>query len=125
MKEPLTVRAHEAYAILLYKNYIDKWVIRYHNPPPPDVKESKIMGKYTRSSIGYSEYGGWSEEGVIRFNELCSIVVVEDRSSCNVMDSEEWVMLRSMENRHRMVQGIQTMRTGFMIQKLAWKGMHK
>ena len=51
------------------------------------------MGKYTRCSIGYSEYGGgWSEEGVIWFNELCSIVV-EDRSSRNAMDSEQWVML--------------------------------
>ena len=60
--------------------------------PPPGVKGSKIMGKFTKSSIGYSEYGGWSEEGVIQFNELC-IIAVEDRSSCNLMDSEEWVML--------------------------------
>ena len=82
----------EAFVILLYENYIDKWITRYHNPPPPGIKGRKIMGKYTRSRIGYSEYGGWSEEGVIRFNELCSIVV-ENRSSCNAMDSEEWVML--------------------------------
>ena len=80
----------EAFAILLYKNYIDKWIARHHNNlPPPGLKGSKNMGKYTRSSIGYSEYGGWSEEGVIQFNELCS-VVVEDKSCCNVMDSEEW-----------------------------------
>ena len=38
------------------------------------------------------QFGGWSEEGVIRFNELCSIVV-EDRSSRNAMDAEEEVML--------------------------------
>ena len=57
------------------------------------------MGKYTRCSIGYSEYGGWSEEGVIRFNELCSIVV-EDRSSHNVMDSEEWVMLTLRQQKY-------------------------
>ena len=60
---------------------------------------SKIMGKYTRCSIGYSEYGGWSEEGVIRFNELCRIVV-EDRSSCNAMDSEEWVMLTLWQQKY-------------------------
>jgi hypothetical protein len=81
----------EAFALLLYKNYINKWIARYHNLPPPGIKGSRIMGKYLRSSIVYSEYGGWSEEGVIRFNELCSIVV-ENRSSCNAMDSEEWVM---------------------------------
>ena len=57
------------------------------------------MEKFTRSSIGYSEYGGWSEEGVIRFNELCSIVV-EDRSSCNAMDSEEWVMLTLRQQKY-------------------------
>ena len=57
------------------------------------------MGKYTRCSIGYSEYGGWSEESVIRFNELCSIVV-EDRSSRNAMDSEEWVMLPLQQQKY-------------------------
>ena len=82
----------EAFVLLLYKNYIDKWITRCHNLPPPGIKRSKIMVKYTRSSIGYSEYGGWSEEGVIWFNELCSIVL-EDRSSHNAMDAEEWVML--------------------------------
>ena len=40
----------EVFALLLYENYIDKWITRYHNPPPPGVKGSKIMGKYTRCS---------------------------------------------------------------------------
>ena len=57
------------------------------------------MGKYTRCSIGYSEYGGWSEEGVFWFNELCSIVV-EDRSSRDAMDSEEWVMLTLRQQKY-------------------------
>ena len=57
------------------------------------------MGKYMRSSIGYSEYRGWSEEGVIWFNELCSIVV-EDRSSHNAMDSEEWVVLTLQQQKY-------------------------
>ena len=52
-----------------------------------------------RSSIGYSEYRGWSEEGVIWFNELCSIVV-EDRSSHNAMDSEEWVVLTLQQQKY-------------------------
>ena len=91
--ESIVTVSDEVFALLLCENFIDKWITRYdHNPPPPSVRGSKIIGKYTRSSIGYSEYGGWSEEGVIRFNELFSIVV-EDRSSRNAMDSEEWVML--------------------------------
>ena len=35
----------EASSILLYENYIDKWITRYHNPPPPGIKGTKIMGK--------------------------------------------------------------------------------
>ena len=97
--ESIVTVSDEAFALLIYENYIDKWITRYHNPPPPGVKGSKIMGKYTRCSIGYSEYGGWSEEGVLRFNELCSIVV-EDRSSRNAMDSEEWVMLTMRQQKY-------------------------
>ena len=93
--ESIVTVSDEAFALLIYKNYIAKWITRYHRPPPPGVKGSKIMGKYPRCSIGYSEYGGWSEEGVIRFNELCSIVV-EDRSSHNAMDSEEWVVVLTL-----------------------------
>ena len=88
------------------------------------------MGKDTRSSIGYSEYGGGSEEGVIWFNELCTIVV-EDRNSCNnAMDAEEWVMLTLWQHKYgdpaQNGKGIQPMlRTESMIQKEAWKGMRK
>jgi len=89
--ESIVTVSDEAFALLLYENYIDKWVTRYHNPPPPGVKGSKIMGKYTRCSIGTSDYGGWSEEGVVRFNELC-MTVVHDRQSRNAKASEEWVM---------------------------------
>ena len=66
--ETIVTVSDEAFAILLYKNYINKWITRYHNLPPPGLKGSQIMVKYTRSSIGHSEYGDWSEEGVIWFN---------------------------------------------------------
>ena len=36
---------------------------------------------------------------MIRFNEVCSIVV-EGRNSRNAMDSEEWVMLTLREQRY-------------------------
>ena len=57
--ESIVTISDEAFALLLYENYITNWITRYHNPPPPGVKGSKIMGKYTGCSIGYSEYGGW------------------------------------------------------------------
>ena len=66
--ENIVTVSDEAFALLLYENYIGKYITRYHNPPPPGEKGKKTMGKYTRSSVGCAEYGDWSEEGVIRFN---------------------------------------------------------
>ncbi|KAI2507426.1 hypothetical protein MHU86_7039 [Fragilaria crotonensis] len=89
--EKIVTVSDEAFALILYENYIDKWITRYHNPIADGERGKKILGKYTRSSVGYSEYGGWSEEGVIRFNQLCQ-TVVEDRCSRNAKEAEDQVM---------------------------------
>jgi hypothetical protein len=89
----------EAFGLVLYENYIDKWITKYHNPSTHgEGRGKKILGKYTRSSVGYTEYGGWSEEGVLRFNELCSLVE-EDRRSRNAREAEEQVMLSLRQQR--------------------------
>jgi hypothetical protein len=90
--EKIVTVSDEAFALILYENYIDKWITRYHNPIADGERGKKILGRYTRSSVGYTEYGGWSEEGVIRFNELCQ-TIVEDRSSRNAKEAEDQVML--------------------------------
>ena len=89
--EKIVTVSDEAFALILYENYIDKWIARYHNPIADGERGKKILGKYTRSSVGYSEYGGWSEEGVIRFNQLCQ-TVVEDRCCRNAKEAEDQVM---------------------------------
>ena len=61
--ESIVTVSDEAFVLLIYENYIDKWITRYHRPPPPGVKGSKIMGKYTRCIIGYSEVFGWIAGG--------------------------------------------------------------
>ena len=72
----------EAFALLLYENYIDKWMKKYHTEREITVatddaagnKEKKRMkGKFTKGSVGHCEFGGWSELGVRRYNELCGL----------------------------------------------------
>jgi hypothetical protein len=77
----------EAFALLLFENYIDKWIKRYHEDKNGDEKSKRMAGRYTKSNIGYSEYGGWSEDGVLRFNELCEMVQ-DDRASRNAREVE-------------------------------------
>jgi hypothetical protein len=46
--ESIVTVSDEAFALLLlYENYIDKWITRYHNPPPPGVKGSKKLWENT------------------------------------------------------------------------------
>jgi hypothetical protein len=40
---------------------------------------TKIRGKYTKGSVGHCEFGGWSERGLRRFNELCEIADADRR----------------------------------------------
>jgi hypothetical protein len=57
--ENIVTVSDEAFALLLYKNYIGKYITRYHNPPPPGEKGKKIVGKYTRSSVGCASEGAF------------------------------------------------------------------
>lgn len=80
----------EAFALLLYDAYIDKWIIRYHQDRRGEPHSKRIAGKYTQKNGTSTEYGGWSEEGIRRFNQLCEMVQ-DDRKSRNARDAEEWL----------------------------------
>jgi hypothetical protein len=98
--EKIVTVSDEAFGLVLYKNYIDKWITKCdHSPSSQGERGKKILGKYTQSSVGYTEYGGWREEGVLQFNELCSLVE-EDRSSRNAREAEEQVMLSLQRQRY-------------------------
>ncbi len=102
--ELIVTVSDEAFALLLFENYIEKWIQRYDEEIAGVETKKRITGKYTRSSIGYNEYVGWSEDGVIRFNELCNIVK-DDRNSRNAKEVEEEILAgcgdRNMENNLR------------------------
>jgi hypothetical protein len=81
----------EAFALLLYDAYIHKWIKRYHEDRRGEPRSKRIVGKYTQTDGASTEYGGWGEEGIHRFNQLCEMVK-EDRNSRNAVEAEDWLM---------------------------------
>lgn len=91
-KELVVTVSDEAFAILLYENYIGKWMARYQQLRRGEKPQGKTKGKYTSSVSDHCLYGGWSAEGVARFNELCRIVD-NDRTSESATKAEDEVLL--------------------------------
>ena len=94
----LVTRSDEAFALLLFENYIDKWKTKTVATPAPETdgaeqagesnKRSKLRGKFTGKKSGHCKYGGWCHEGTTRFNELYRMVG-EDRASAQAADMEK------------------------------------
>lgn len=83
----------EAFALLTYENYVAKWIRAAKEEEEEatkagqdDQKKNKAAerkrGLYTGASIksGQCKMGGWSRDGMVRFNELFAMVK-EDRAS--------------------------------------------
>jgi hypothetical protein len=74
----LVTKSDEAFALLLFDNYIEKWKTP-KGASEGENKQTRQRGKYTGKKSGHCKYGGWSREGTARFNELYNLVQ-EDRS---------------------------------------------
>jgi hypothetical protein len=70
----------------LINNYIDKWMKKYHSEReiPAAIGDAngsrgkeRMKGKFTKGSVGHCEFGGWSELGVRRYNELCTLAKLD------------------------------------------------
>ena len=68
----------EAFAL----HYIDKRMQKFHTEQEITVAtdnvtgnkgKKRMKGKFTRGSVGHCEFGGWSEQGVKQYNELCTL----------------------------------------------------
>jgi hypothetical protein len=82
----------EAFAILIYENYIEKWIARFHKESRGEKTEGIMKGKYTSSVNNECMYGGWSMAGIKRYNELSSLVN-QDRQSERAKAAEDAVLL--------------------------------
>ncbi|KAI2500728.1 hypothetical protein MHU86_13756 [Fragilaria crotonensis] len=106
--EKVVTVSDEAFAILVYENYIDKWLRKYtceqQGVQGEDTNEieKRIKGRYTAGTTTRAAnimYGGWSDEGLIRFNQLCRLVAI-DRQNENAAQMEEQVLQRLREQRY-------------------------
>jgi len=77
-----TTNSDEAFALLVLENGWDEWIkidAHEHFFSKQGLNEEKTRkvvggGRYTAEAKGSIRFGGWKEEGVLRFNELCEIV---------------------------------------------------
>jgi hypothetical protein len=112
--EALVTVSDEAFAILLYENYIAKWIDRFVNKNTPGYI-SKVKGRYTSSPQGNCEYGGWTIEGVTRFNTLCRMVKADRRSeNSSAMETEVMNSIRREKfgENHQQTSGVNNSENG-------------
>ncbi|MCA1800815.1 MAG: hypothetical protein LC650_05945 [Actinobacteria bacterium] len=65
--------SHEAMVCLVWENNYEKWQEQKKWRDVPENKKKKmpiIPGKWSSSTEGQAEWGGWSEEGLRKYNEL-------------------------------------------------------
>jgi hypothetical protein len=84
----IVTRSDEAFGLLLFENYRDKWLAMAEDAKEPAVadggdkkkKTERRRGKFTGANekTGQCKWGGWTTEGMKRFNELFNLVS-EDR----------------------------------------------
>jgi len=80
----LATPSDEAFTLLLLENMWDQWSTRdlaeykderkYNEVTGEWEKRKPVYGKWTRGARGECHYGGWTEDGVNQFNELCGLV---------------------------------------------------
>lgn len=102
----------EAFALLVYENYVDKWIKAAAKEEEEDTTEAgrdnqkknkaaeRMRGMYTGATAksGQCKFGGWNRDGMVRFNELFALVK-EDRASpqATVMERKLLEFCRSIK----------------------------
>jgi len=88
----------EAFALLVLENNWSVWIKEdpkdyfTKNKKEQNKKQKQNNGLYTGHAKGAIRFGGWSLEGVQRFNELCNIVK-NDRIANEPFDIEYYEIM--------------------------------
>jgi hypothetical protein len=111
-QEHVVTPSDEAFGLILFENYIDKWKLIANKAEaekgleevaagleddeaaqaqPKKKPNNKIYGKYTKVRSGNCKYGGWTYEGTARFNELYKMVLAD--RACSFADQTERQLL--------------------------------
>lgn len=97
MMSSLATRSDEALMYLFLENNWERWSDMSKSRPP--LKESTISTKYSYRGNKAEEFGGWTEEGIKRFNELME-QVENDRNSWYASGVEEEYLLYRQEKQN-------------------------
>ena len=78
VSEKMTV-SDEVFTYLLIENYWDEWStksldeymqeVSYDSSTSKRKKRKSTWQKYTKGALGACHYGGWNQDGIIRFNQ--------------------------------------------------------
>ena len=100
----------EAFTLLLLENYWDQWSTKNIDEYKSEVtideatnqkkKRKATWGKFTSGAWGSRRFGGWSKEGLVRFNQLYS-QVEQDRKKENAAEVEETYRLKCVNNKSK------------------------
>lgn len=114
----LVTISDEAFALLLYDNYIEKWVKTFQreeqqrletleSPQPASdssgrrkTSKEREKGKYTAQKTGHCKFGGWSREGMEAYNKFYHLVKA-DRVCDQAMDMERELLNHCMALKQR------------------------
>ena len=83
----MATASDEAFTYLLIENYWDNWATldletyknetTYENNSTKKKKRKATWGKYTKNAYGARRFGGWTDEGRLRFNSLYAEVTAD------------------------------------------------
>ena len=124
-REKIVTKSDEAFALLLYENNINKWKTQGNiednedtqyddceeedeqkdeddesvqsGPRRKKTRNKALRGKYTCHNNGTTKYGGWSDKGMTRFNELYELVK-KDRKCPRAAAMEKQFLERAIWN---------------------------
>jgi hypothetical protein len=116
----LVTISDEAFALLLYDNYVEKWLKAFQreeqqrletlaSPQPGSggrrkSSKEREKGKYTAQRTGHCKYGGWSREGMARYNEFYHLVKA-DRACKQAVDMERELLTHCIALKRRGANG--------------------
>lgn len=82
----------EAFALLLFENYEEKWQKQCQHDKTKTVLSAKMPrthGKFTSKTMGQSEFGGWSIVGLNKFNAYCKRIQQQRASAAGKKAEQE------------------------------------
>lgn len=89
----------EAFVVLCLENSLGRWEQEAREP-----KEKRIDAVYTASPAEASKYGGWSIEGMRRFNTLQKEIIPEMRSKTAQLEADYILHLKGIKLPSRKVK---------------------